>query len=154
MQRAKQRKSHRDRVNPTTHTNARRIISKIYFHRGDVVKFAGDAILCLFTNDKERRNSEVSCADVVHKAALCGLLMQKDLGSFEATEDIVLRLKVMLAFGDIKGYFVGLHKRYEFFLDGPPLDQIGLLDKEANPGEGKFLFSSHSLGDDGRCKRN
>ena len=114
-------------------------------YAGDVIKFAGDAILVLFTNDDETSGIGMRLRDSLYKAALCALDLQRDVSVFEATEDILLRLKVMLAYGDTNGFFVGDQDRFEFLVDGHALDQISVLDKEANPGEGRFSPFTRSL---------
>ncbi|GMI26410.1 hypothetical protein TeGR_g4179, partial [Tetraparma gracilis] len=94
-------------------------ISSIYHFGGDVVKFCGDAILCVFSPDRT-----VSPAQAAMQAVRCSLELKKKLRFFKAGE-VELDLKQMLAYGTIVGNFVGetVLGHFEFLTTGQPIKQ-------------------------------
>ena len=95
-------------------------ISSIYHFGGDVVKFCGDAILCVFSPDRT-----VSPAQAAMQAVRCSLELKKKLRFFKAGE-VELDLKQMLAYGTIVGNFVGdkTLNHFEFLTTGQPIKQV------------------------------
>lgn len=51
------------------------MVQEILTHKGDVLKFSGDAFLCMW-----RKSSVLTIQDVVHTAIDCGLNIQKNYG--------------------------------------------------------------------------
>jgi len=75
-------------------------ISVIYKYNGDVIKFCGDAILCVFEPD--RATTPKAAAEA---ATRCALELKAKLRFFQAAEGVVLDLKQMLSHGDIVGNY-------------------------------------------------
>ncbi|HEU4324359.1 MAG TPA: tetratricopeptide repeat protein [Roseiflexaceae bacterium] len=98
---------------------------------GDVVKFAGDALLAVW----------VACdGDLVgasHCAAQCALDMHARLRGFArlvATAPIALRIGV--AAGQVStNHIGGVYRRWELLMTGEPLEQVGNAEMLALPGE-------------------
>ncbi|GMI20524.1 hypothetical protein TeGR_g6718, partial [Tetraparma gracilis] len=96
-------------------------ISSIYRFGGDVVKFCGDAILCVFAEDQQHH---VTPSEAAMQAVRCSLDLKKKLRFFKAGE-VELDLKQMLAHGTIVCNFVGdtTLGHFEFLTTGQPLQQ-------------------------------
>lgn len=55
-----------------------KLIERIHHHGGDVLKFAGDALLCMFSHKEEDMQT------LTLRAVQCGLDIQTDLQVYEA----------------------------------------------------------------------
>ncbi|GMI34499.1 hypothetical protein TeGR_g11476, partial [Tetraparma gracilis] len=106
-------------------------ISSIYRFGGDVIKFCGDAILCVFQPDRTTSPDQAALA-----AAKCSLELKSKLRFFKAGK-VELDLKQMLAFGDIIGNYVGdkTLNHFEFLTTGQPLKQIAETEHYVEPGD-------------------
>jgi len=65
-----------------------------------VIKFCGDAILCVFEPDRTTSPAQAALA-----AARCALELKAKLRFFQAAEGVILDLKQMLSHGDIIGNY-------------------------------------------------
>ena len=101
-------------------------------HQGDVIKFAGDAVLIVFAH----HDSAIS----LKRAIACGSRMQevaKNLSDrFAAEHDVTLSLKVMVSHGEVRGMVLGgVFNRWEYTILSEALSIIGQLGDVALPGE-------------------
>ena len=62
------------------------MVQETLTHNGDVLKFSGDAFLSMW-----KRTGKLSMQDLVHNAIDCGLIIQKNYGTF--TTDVGVELK-------------------------------------------------------------
>ncbi len=107
-----------------------RLIDLVVAHGGDVVKFAGDALLAVWpaTDDALSR--------VTHRAAQCGLIAQKTLHNYEPFEDVRLSLRISIGAGEMFAVHLGgMHDRWEFIVAGEPLVQLRTVKRHAQPGD-------------------
>jgi class 3 adenylate cyclase/predicted ATPase len=129
-----ERLSQRGRVGSedlTTILNASfgRLIEIVLAHGGDVVKFAGDAIVALWPISDGQ-----TLVEATRLAAQCGLALQGDFATDMAGEH--LTLKVQIGAGDIQVLYVGgVHGRWESMLIGDALLQTNLLVPQTQPGQ-------------------
>ncbi len=108
-----------------------RLITIVTDHGGDVVKFAGDAMLSIWPCESPQK-----LAEVTRRAAECCLLAQRRLHRYEVAPQIYLSLKLALAVGQLKiMYLDGDSQGWEIFIAGKPLEDIGLANNLAEPGE-------------------
>lgn len=108
-----------------------RLIRRITDHGGDVVKFAGDALIALWPAP-----SDEHLRQAVHRAAQCGLAVQEQLNNFDAGAGIRLSLRLALGAGDmLTMHLGGVYNRWEFLVAGWPLVQVGDVSHLAAPGE-------------------
>ncbi|GMI04278.1 hypothetical protein TrVE_jg1521 [Triparma verrucosa] len=132
----------------------------IYEHGGDVVKFCGDALMCVFqpveqNNDEHGHFTQHGHAHRDKAAALlgqtqnaqpcrscqlamqCALLQMEKLSGFVAADGVVLDLKIMLGKGALVGNYVGSDdvNHWEYLLTGHPFNQISEAEHSANPGD-------------------
>jgi len=108
-----------------------RLIRHITDHGGDVVKFAGDALIALWpaTDDRQLRQA-------VHRAAQCALVVQRQLNNFDAGAGIRLSLRLTLGAGQmLTMHLGGVYNRWEFLVAGEPLVEVGDVEHLANPGD-------------------
>jgi len=106
------------------------LINLITEHGGDVVKFAGDALLALWRDE----NTPGSLALATLHAAQCGLAAQKALHDFKVTgERLSLRMGIGVgeAFIEHLGGEFGL---WQLMVAGEVLTQAGTAEQQAEPG--------------------
>jgi class 3 adenylate cyclase len=124
------------------------LIDLVQVHGGDIVKFAGDALVALWPAGI----TDEDLATVTYRAAQCGLLVQAVLHDHPAGEGIRLTQRVGIGAGEVLVRHVGgVFGRWEFMVSGPPLAQIGRAGRLAQPGQ--VILSSEAwelVGD--RCR--
>lgn len=120
-----------------------RLIDLILENGGDVVKFAGDALIALWPSE------EGGLRPAVLRAASCGQQVQQALNAFEA-EGVQLSLKIAVSAGEISQIHIGgVFSRWEFLLDGAPLVEVGMANDVARAGEVLLCPSACAAGQDG-----
>lgn len=101
------------------------LIQHVADHGGDVVKFAGDALLAFWP---------VNCCwesltQATLMAARCGLEIQKELANYKAGH-IALKLRISLVAGEFRILELGgVEGRWELILTGPPLVELQNIDR-------------------------
>ena len=111
------------------------LIDIIHDYGGDVVKFAGDAVIAVWPVVPDLTISEtVSRADQwqwTMRAAECALEVHKRLTNYRA-EDANLYLKLAVSLGRINTVHVGgVFNRWEFLITGTPLVELGIANQLA-----------------------
>jgi len=107
------------------------LIEFITSHGGDVVKFAGDALIALWP-----ATDPTLLPTVTRRAAQCSLLVQQHLNAYQVAEDVRLSLKIALGAGQILNMHLGGGEgHWEFLVTGAPLLQVGAAEKYARPGD-------------------
>jgi predicted ATPase/class 3 adenylate cyclase len=118
------------------------LIDLFLAHGGDIVKFAGDGLLAIWT--PTHKDAETSgpadpgqvLADLTLRAAQCGLTVQDTLHDYEIARGEKLSLRVTVGAGAVAAIYVGGQlERWEFMLAGSPLAQVGRSQKNTRPGE-------------------
>lgn len=105
------------------------LINLISSHGGDVIKFAGDALLASWIATDE------DLTTVTHRAAQCSLELLNRLGDYAAA-DIRLTLHIGLSAGDITGLWIGgVQGRCEFAIAGEPIREMAQATVVASAGE-------------------
>lgn len=118
----------------------------IYSYGGDVVKFAGDALMVLFTDPYTANTAGVSSEaeqqqrlrDCTHRALQCCVHVHKQFNEYSPVEGVVLKLHSGLSCGLIYGTALGCDSpvsRYEFLLEGEPVTELGPAMHAAGIGE-------------------
>ncbi len=115
------------------------LINVIHEYGGDVVKFAGDAVIAVWPIVPDAAISDtVSRADQwqwTMRAAECALEIRERLTNYKA-EDANLYLKLAVSVGKISTVHVGgVFNRWEFMITGAPLVELGLANHLAKAGE-------------------
>jgi class 3 adenylate cyclase/tetratricopeptide (TPR) repeat protein len=103
----------------------------IIAHGGDIVKFAGDAMLALWP-----ASAEESLAVATRRAAQCALAVQAALRDFARSASARLELKVAIGAGSaICMHVGGVFGRWELLIAGQPFLQAGRAGYHAKPGD-------------------
>jgi class 3 adenylate cyclase len=107
------------------------ILDLIEAHGGDVVKFAGDALLALWPA------ADGDLAVVALRAAECAQAIHTRMENFYRLIDSErMALRIGVAAGDMVAIQVGgVYGRWEFLVAGEPLIQMGAAERLACPGE-------------------
>ena len=107
------------------------LVGIIQEYGGDVVKFAGDAVLALWKEGEGDQNLAVAS----WQAAQCGLAIQEALRAYRAG-NVSLSLRVAIGAGNVNIIRVGgVLDRWEFLVAGKPLEQVGSVSNSINPGQ-------------------
>ncbi|HSQ39190.1 MAG TPA: adenylate/guanylate cyclase domain-containing protein, partial [Anaerolineales bacterium] len=132
-----------------------RLIDIIHDYGGDVVKFAGDAIISIWPLASSTPFDPFRAAGTAGpasgepyrqfclRAAECALEVRRNLLNYQ-TEESTLYLKLALSAGQITQTHVGgIFNRWEFALTGLPLVELGVANSLAKAGD--ILLSPSAL---------
>ncbi len=114
------------------------LIGQITAHGGDVVKFAGDALLAIWPAEAELDAVGDPLAAATRRAAACARAIQADRppSSADAPDGDRLTLRIGLGAGLVTVALLGgVDGHWELLLAGPPLAQIAAAEPQAAPGE-------------------
>src|SRR5258706_951426 len=110
-----------------------RIIDIVEYWGGDVVKFAGDALIALWP---ARESHDDAMASVTASATACALEVQRELTVYSVGEHLLLRMKFSVGAGPVIWHKRGgVYVRWDFLLGGPPMEQVGIANGLAAPGD-------------------
>ncbi|NUM44190.1 MAG: AAA family ATPase [Anaerolineales bacterium] len=108
-----------------------KLISVVREFGGDVFKFTGDGLLALWSIGVD----EQTLPALAQQALACSLRVQEQLKEY-ATDEGKLALKIALSAGKIAVIHLGgVFNRWEFFLAGDPMSEVGHAETKAKPGE-------------------
>ena len=115
------------------------LIDIIHEYGGDVVKFAGDAVIAVWPIVPDLAISDtISRADQwqwTMRAAECAVEVHRRLTNYRV-EDANLYLKLAISMGRINTVHVGgIFNRWEFLITGAPLVELGIANNLANAGD-------------------
>ncbi|HSW12470.1 MAG TPA: adenylate/guanylate cyclase domain-containing protein, partial [Solimonas sp.] len=118
-----------------------RLVGVIREHGGDVLKFAGDAMLALWRSEDEAGLSRATA-----HAAACALAVQAAMRDYRPGDGVTLTLRAAIGTGSIVlAHLGGTRQRWEFLVAGAPLAQVGAISGEAEPGEVLLSADATSL---------
>ena len=107
-----------------------RLVAVVDVHGGDVVKFAGDAILAIWAANDARPDEAAA------RAAACGLALLDALSESPTADQARLTLRIGIGVGEAVALHAGgQYGRWELLVGGPPVVQAGAAEKAARPGE-------------------
>ena len=108
-----------------------RLVDEIEAQGGDVVKFAGDALLAIWpTSDKQ------SLREAVRVATQCALRVQGTLKDYRAADGERLSMKVAIGAGKVQAFHIGgVFGRWEFAIAGDPVSQVKAVNAACEPGD-------------------
>ena len=114
-----------------------KLITLVNAYGGDVVKFAGDALLAIWpVTLHQSASSEVALADLTSLATQCALKAQAELKNFAIEDDLRLALRIGIGAGEVFNVHLGGEQnRWEFFLTGSGILQASQAEKLASPGK-------------------
>ena len=109
------------------------LIEKIHEAGGDIIKFAGDALICLWSADSLEKDK--SLGHLVYHAIRCGFGVAKDVVDLEDGSGS-LKLHVCVGSGEMSLICLGgVQNRWEFFINGEGYRQSTDGVDLSKPGE-------------------
>jgi class 3 adenylate cyclase/tetratricopeptide (TPR) repeat protein len=124
-----------------------KMIDVIHEYSGDVVKFAGDALIVVWPIASDLGTPGLASEELKRQRTLhvleCSLKIREKMLDYKA-DGSPLYLKMALATGGITEVHVGgVFNRWEFVLVGNPLVELGFVNNEAKAGD--ILISPSAL---------
>ncbi|CAF1266885.1 unnamed protein product [Adineta ricciae] len=114
-----------DQLTRTLNSYFDKLVYEILTHDGDIYKFAGDAILALWTNERTGPQQALKCA--IH--------LQQTCGAYETDVGVILRVKVALAYGPVRALFVGTEDFKHYLLTGDCIKNVNVCEQLCEPGD-------------------
>ncbi|XP_026511379.1 adenylate cyclase type 10-like [Terrapene carolina triunguis] len=105
------------------------IVEEVLIYGGDILNFAGDALLALW----KVQRSQLS--DIITLALKCSLRIQEEYGVRETEVGLTLRVKIGLSAGHISKVVVGDNKHQYFLVIGRAVDEVRLAQNLAKASE-------------------
>ncbi len=107
------------------------LLDIIKAHGGDVIKFAGDALLAIWPAERE------GMTGAVLRAAQCALGIQKRISNFyRLIANNPLYLRIVVSGGSLSLLHIGgAYGRWEFLVTGEPLVDLAQAEQLARPGD-------------------
>jgi class 3 adenylate cyclase/tetratricopeptide (TPR) repeat protein len=106
------------------------LIGLVVSYGGDIIKFAGDALLAVWPSD------DPADPHVAWRTAACAMAMQETLSQHEPKEGHRLYLKVAVGLGElVTSYVGGVNGRWDLVVTGVPLLEMGATFGTARAGE-------------------
>jgi class 3 adenylate cyclase/tetratricopeptide (TPR) repeat protein len=119
-------------------TSFGQILDTIDAHGGDVVKFAGDALLAIWpAEDADRQSGADDLAAATLRAAQCALAINARMTNFyRLIASAQLTLRIGVAAGDMATVRIGgVYGRWEFLVSGEPLADVAAAERLAQPSQ-------------------
>lgn len=108
-----------------------KLLSIVSSHGGEVIAFAGDALVAVFIAD-----DEAALSDAVLASATCAVTIQRELDGYAAAEGVRLRLRLGIGAGQLFGVHVGgVAQKWFYVLAGDALLQTVAATLASQPGE-------------------
>ncbi|MSQ81865.1 MAG: adenylate/guanylate cyclase domain-containing protein [Myxococcales bacterium] len=118
-----------ERINAALNGYLGKLIDTVTDHGGDVLKFAGDALICVWDG------TGIGLPTAVRAAAACGLRAQKELAGFTVGDEITLSMRVCICSGDVSLLHVGgVLERWEVVPSGAAVADLKSLRALTAPG--------------------
>jgi len=107
------------------------LIAIIHRHAGDVIKFAGDAVLSIWSSSAGGDRIQ----DLTRRAIGCALEQIKQMHNWDTKEGVHLQLHLGLGAGTVIGVDLGNQFRREYVVAGEPLKQLSEAEQQATSGQ-------------------
>ncbi len=119
-----------ERINAALNGYLGKLVETVIDHGGDVIKFAGDALICVWDG------AHKGAPWATRAAAACGLRAQRDLAGFTVGDDITLSMRVCICAGEISMLHVGgVLERWEVVPTGRAVADLKHLRALTAPGQ-------------------
>lgn len=111
------------------------LIEIVHAYGGDVVKFAGDAVVAIWPIEASAAVGAAAGQEATRRAVECALRIREKLHRYKI-EDSEMRIKIAVGTGRIQDVHVGgVFNRWEFMIMGRPLIELGVANNLAGAGE-------------------
>ena len=118
-----------DALTVTLNTYIGQIVKHILQSGGDVLKFAGDAILAAW---KVKTRADLSFA--ISQAVRCSLIIQDQCDKQDTEVGVQLRVKIAISAGKTYATFVGNKDSRHFMMSGRPVREVNAAEKYCKAG--------------------
>ncbi|KAM6453968.1 adenylate cyclase type 10 [Liasis olivaceus] len=105
------------------------IVEEVLVFGGDVLKFAGDALLVLWKVERCHLN------DIITLALKCSFSIQQEYGVRDTEVGLELRVKIGLSAGHISKVVIGDNRQQHFVVTGRAVDEVRLAQNLAKASE-------------------
>lgn len=121
------------------------MVQEIFAHKGDVIKYAGDAFIAIFKVEKQ-----LSMQESVRSAIDTALIIQKNCKNYHTEVGVILNVKISIAAGDVLFSTLGDQNSSYFVVIGDPVWQSKDLQDIIKAGEVlvsnlTWFYVQHSL---------
>ena len=114
-----------DQLTRTLNSYFDKLVYEILVHNGDIYKFAGDAILALWTDETTGPEQALKCA----------LHLQQKCGGYKTDVGVTLRIKIAVAYGSVRVLFVGTEEFKHYLLTGDCVKSVNISQHLCEPGD-------------------
>lgn len=115
-------------VSQCSGSNVIDFVTAILEAEGDILKFAGDAILAFW------ECSQFAATSMVHHVLQQSLMMQNDFDKYRTPDGIVLRMKIGLSVGTANVHYIGGKEFKTFDITGECVDDANTAQSVTQPG--------------------
>lgn len=123
-----------ERISEALDTHLGGLVAQIAAHGGDVLSFAGDAVVAIWECRGEPGATDYSAGMAM--AASCAFRSQELIAAGGARDGSQLSMRICIGVGPIElGVVGGMLDRWQLLLTGSPLAEFGALKAFAAPGE-------------------
>ncbi|XP_044255355.1 adenylate cyclase type 10-like [Tribolium madens] len=106
------------------------LVEVITFYGGDILKFSGDAFLALWKAPPDLRLFEV-----IHQVIVCALFIQNTLGCFETEVNVLLKVKLAIACGNLTFSVIGNESYRHYIITGQAINDVKCAERESVSGD-------------------
>lgn len=127
-----------EQVSKHLNTYFGQLIEVVVAAGGDVLKFAGDALICLFGAPPDKASAEPppSVDEIARRAVQCGLTIQRELATYDSQAGFTLTLHIGVGVGTLHALWLGgVDSAWEFLVIGDPFLQLRSVVDESKTGE-------------------
>lgn len=106
------------------------MVQEVMSHRGDVLKFSGDAFIAMF-----KVTDSDTMRDVVQAALNCAILIQKNYGFFQTDVGVIVRVKLALSCGLNTFAVIGDEANSHYVVVGKPVWDVKAAESISTAGD-------------------
>ncbi|XP_043231991.1 adenylate cyclase type 10-like isoform X1 [Amphibalanus amphitrite] len=119
-----------DKLTETLNSYIGALVECILRRDGDVLQFAGDAILAMWAC-----NSEAEMPAKLEEATACAVHIQEHYGIRTTDVGVRLKVKVGIACGEVTMFFIGLRSCSQFVIVGSAVDDVNASENQCESGD-------------------
>ncbi|CAH1402591.1 unnamed protein product [Nezara viridula] len=117
-----------------------KMVSLIYSHGGDLIKFAGDAFLAVW---EFNYSEEIFFG--MHNILRCAMEIQNSLGHYQTDVGVLLRVKLSISLGSFLFATIGSKQNANYILYGLPILEVKAGEKLCSSGDTVLSPAAWSL---------
>ncbi|XP_048338489.1 adenylate cyclase type 10 [Sphaerodactylus townsendi] len=118
-----------DQLTQTLNRYVGEIVEEVMVFGGDILNFAGDAMLALWKANRQHIN------DIIFLVLKCSLRIQQEYGVRDTEVGLELRVKIGISAGHVTKVVVGNNRQQYFLVIGRAVDEVRLAQNLAKAGE-------------------